>query len=116
MQSRHIRASDPTRKSPTVLLILPLLAVWTGPALAAPCAMDAASMTASMPGSDAPCKPDTASCQAEMACFQAVPSVPALPRSAWQSADWRQACYFSAAKPFAGQRLKPELHPPTILS
>ena len=116
MQSRHIRAPAPTRKSLIVLLVLALLAVWTGgPALAAPCAMDAASLTASMSGSDTPCKPDTASCQAEMGCCQALPSVPTLPGSAWQSADWRQACYFSAAKSLTGLCPKPELHPPTIL-
>ena len=116
MQSRHTRTFAPTRKNLVVLLILALLAVWTGgPALAAPCAMDAAGMTASIPGSDAPCKPDTASCQTEMACCQAMPTVPTVPGSAWHSADWRQARYFSTAKSLAGLRPKPELHPPTIL-
>jgi hypothetical protein len=116
MQNRHIRTPVSTRKSLIALLVLALLAVWTGgPALTAPCAMDAASMTASMPSSDGPCKPDTASCQAEMACCQALPSVPTLPGSAWQSADWRQARYFSAAKPLTGLRPKPELHPPTMI-
>jgi hypothetical protein len=116
MQNRHIRSSDPRRKSLIVLFLLALLAVWTGgSALAARCAIDAASMTASMPISGAPCKPDTAFCQTEMACCQALPGVPTLPGSAWQTADWRQACYFSAAKPLTGLRPKPELHPPTIL-
>jgi hypothetical protein len=116
MQSRHIRPTASKRKNLIVLFLLAILAVWTGgSALTVPCAMGAASMTASIPSTNTPCKPDSASCQAEMACCQVVPSVPNLPGLAWQTAHWRQACYFSVAKPLAGLRPKPELHPPTIL-
>jgi hypothetical protein len=99
------------------LLLLVLIGAWQiAPAFAAPvCDMGTSASSASNLAQQGHCKSKIDGCGSMTICCQVSPNLMVLEDSDWLPADWRPVLYCSAPQTLVGLRLKPDLHPPTIL-